>query len=105
GRPLTTATPAVPGEIVTLYGTGCGVTTPAQITGQVPTIAAPLDTLPTITVGGAAVFIMAGSILPGAAGVYQFTLQIPTAAADGDQPIVATQGGVGSAPTLITVQK
>jgi uncharacterized protein (TIGR03437 family) len=105
GRPLTKATPAAPGEIVTLYGTGCGATTPAQITGQVPTIASPLATLPTITVGGVAASVTAGSISPGAAGVYQFAVQIPAAAADGDQPVVATQGGVGSAPTLITVQK
>jgi len=105
GRPLTKATPAAPGEIVTLYGTGCGATTPAQITGQVPTIASPLATLPTITVGGVAASVTADSILPGAAGVYQFAVQIPAAAADGDQHVVATQGGVGSAPTLITVQK
>src|SRR5439155_9928163 len=45
-------TPAKPGETIILYGTGFGNTNPAIPDGMLVTKAAPLLTLPTITIGG-----------------------------------------------------
>ena len=52
---LTTAfgtSPAVPGETVTVFATGCGPTTPALILGRAPVQANNLNTLPQFMLGG-----------------------------------------------------
>jgi uncharacterized protein (TIGR03437 family) len=97
--------PAVPGETITLYATGCGVTSPALIPGQTPVQANGLVTLPQITVGGAAATVVSGSVLAGTGGVYQIAFQVPANAANGDLPLIAQLGTASSASTLITVQK
>lgn len=96
---------AKPGETVVLYGTGCGPVTPALIPSQVPVQAAPLASLPQITIGGAPATVTAGSVLTGTAGVYQISVQIPAATPDGDQPVVVQAGTFSSATTLISVKK
>jgi uncharacterized protein (TIGR03437 family) len=100
-----TTTPAAPGETVSIYGTGMGATTPAQIPGQVPQVAAPLATTPQVTIGGAAANVVAAAVVPGAAGLYQLNVQVPSDAANGDLPVVVRIGTADSASTLITVQK
>jgi uncharacterized protein (TIGR03437 family) len=45
------AAPAAPGETVTIYCTGLGATTPALVTGVVPSDSFPLATLPQVTIG------------------------------------------------------
>ena len=96
------ATPATPGETITLYGTGFGVTNPAAVSGQVQSGVAPLTTLPTVTIGGAnANVVFAG--LTGT-GLYQINVTVPASTPNGDAPVVATAGGVSSpAGALITV--
>ena len=75
---------AKPDDIVLLYGSGFGVTTPANQTGQ-------------ITIGGttlAASDILYAGIAPQAnSGLYQFNLRIPASAATGDLPVSTTIGG------------
>jgi uncharacterized protein (TIGR03437 family) len=100
-----TTAPAVPGETITLYGTGCGPTNPALTSGQVPTQAVSLATLPQITIGGAPANVVSANVLPGTGGVYQIKVQVPATAANGDLPVVAQLGTVSSASPLITVQR
>ena len=85
--------PATPGETVLLYGTGFGPTTPVVPAGVIPAAAAPLADLTQlhITIGGAPATVSWAGIV--AAGEYQINVLIPPLA-DGDQPIVATIGGV-----------
>jgi uncharacterized protein (TIGR03437 family) len=99
------ASPAAPGEAVTLYAMGCGPTAPALTPGQVPVAANALVALPTMTIGGAAATVSSGTVLPGSGGVYQINVEIPVNAANGDLPVVAQLSGTNSASTLITVQK
>ncbi len=99
------STPAHPGETIFLYGTGCGPTSPALIPGQMPAQANALVTLPQITIGGAAAAVNSGGVVPGTGGVYQFAVQVPASAANGDLPVIAQLGTATSVTTLITVQK
>jgi uncharacterized protein (TIGR03437 family) len=101
----TGGTPAVPGETIILYGTGCGPTNPALIPSQVPTASVPLARLPTVTIGGADANVVSGNVLAGSPGVYQLTVQVPASTPNGDQAVVVTLATATSAPTLITVQK
>lgn len=99
-----TTRPARPGEIVILYGTGFGPTTPAVPAGEVFSGAAPLSTAPTIRIGGVAADVAFAGL--SAAGLYQFNVTVPATLADGDHAVVATIGGVESqAGTFLAVQR
>lgn len=98
-------TPAAPGETISLYATGCGATSPALIPSQVPTQAASLVTLPTITIGGLPATVLSAGIVPGLGGVYQVNVQVPSGAPNGDLPVLVQLGTFTSASALITVQK
>ena len=97
------SSPAVPGETITIYATGCGPTTPGLINGLIPTQANPLGTLPSVTVGGVPATVTAGAVANASGGVYLISVQIPTNAPSGDQQVIAQVGTTGSAPVLVTV--
>jgi uncharacterized protein (TIGR03437 family) len=105
GSVLSANNPAAPGETVSLFATGCGVTSPALIPGQMPTQANSLVTLPQVTIDGTAATVVSGVVVPGTGGVYQIKVQVPAGAANGDLPVVAQLGTASSAPVLIPVQK
>jgi uncharacterized protein (TIGR03437 family) len=90
-----TSQPAQPGETLEIYATGLGPTTPAVPAGQLVASPAPLSDLTQlhVTIGGVAATVQyAGITLP---GLYQINVLVPPLA-NGDQPIVATIGGVSS---------
>ncbi|HLK67354.1 MAG TPA: TIGR03118 family protein [Bryobacteraceae bacterium] len=94
GAPITTANPASAGEIISLFGTGFGVTNPPATAGQVPSGAAPLLTLPTVTFGGtSATVLFAGLVGP---GLFQINVVVPSGLTNGDVPVVATALGTNS---------
>ncbi len=103
---LAGATPAVPGEVIVMYGTGFGPTSPA-VDGLVVSSPANLVTPPIITIGGAAATVkFAGR---SAAGLDQINVTVPALPAGStgavDVPIRATAGGsTTAAGLLITVQ-
>lgn len=105
GSLISKAAPAAPGETVTIYCTGLGATTPALVTGVVPSDSFPLATLPQVTIGGASATVSFASVVAGTGGVYQINVQVPSGAANGDLPVVVTVGTTNSASTLLTVQK
>jgi uncharacterized protein (TIGR03437 family) len=93
GSVATPEAPASPGEIVVLYATGLGRTTPDRPSGQVPTLAAPIQHLLDFQVLLAGAAVDNGKILyagtaPGFAGLYQINLRLPDdASADPDLQI------------------
>ena len=95
---------AKPGDVLILWGTGFGPTTPATPVG----IPIPGDTTflasnaPTITVNNVQATFYGAALAPGYAGLYQVAIQVPTPLADGDWPIIATVGGVSS-PTGVVL--
>ena len=96
---------AVPGETIIIYGTGLGPTNPALIPGQTPSDALPLATLPQVSIGGASATVVSAGVVPGAAGLYQIAVQVPSAAANGDLPLTVQVGAATSAATVLSVQK
>jgi uncharacterized protein (TIGR03437 family) len=82
GSVLTPSSPAKPGDIVILWATGLGATTPPVIYGQVPTAAAPLVAGANLEIllNGVAVPSSAidyAGVAPGFAGLYQINLTLP----------------------------
>ena len=93
-------TPAEPGEFVTLFGTGFGVTQPPLATGQIPGAAVklPHDAV-AFTFGGIAVApqdVLYAGASPCCAGLYQFTVRVPPNLPDSDAPVTATVNGVST---------
>jgi uncharacterized protein (TIGR03437 family) len=92
-----------PGEIILLYGTGFGPTTPATPPDSIVTASSPLTTPPVIRFGDVqADVLFAGQI---GSGLYQFNVKVPNLPS-GDVPLIAQIGGVSSPGTVvITVQQ
>jgi uncharacterized protein (TIGR03437 family) len=85
-----TTSAAKPGDLVSLFGTGFGATTPDVAPGLVGQTAAPLINDVTITIGGApAIRSFAGL---SAAGLYQFNITVP-GLSDGDHEVIARIAG------------
>ena len=97
--PGVTLTPAEPGEIITLYGTGFGATDPLLATGQIPGGAAGLANEVSFTFGGIAVpsrDVLYKGAAPCCAGLYQFAVRLPTVVPDGNAAVMATVRGVST---------
>jgi uncharacterized protein (TIGR03437 family) len=103
-----TTVPAKPGDVLILWGTGFGPTSPAAPVGaEVPSTATySVTNNVTVTVGGISATVYGTALAPGFAGLYQVAIQVPPSAPNGDLPIVASVGGVFSpSSALLTVQK
>ena len=96
-------TPAQPQEEVVLYANGFGPTSVPVVAGS-SVQSGSLPSLPVVTIGGAqANVIFAGLVSP---GLYQFNVIVPSTAANGDLPLVATFGGLATqSGVVITVQE
>jgi uncharacterized protein (TIGR03437 family) len=104
----TTTVPAAPGDVIILWGTGFGPTSPTAPAGQETPSNTTYNTANTVsvTVGNKPATVYGAALAPGYAGLYQVAIQIPASLANGDYPVVATISGVQSpSTTLITVQK
>ena len=103
-----TTVPPKPGDVVILWGTGFGPTTPVAPPGEeVPAnaIYSTTDNV-TITIGEVPATVYSAVLSPGFAGLYQVAIQIPLSLANGDYPVVATVNGTQSPDsTLITIQQ
>ena len=107
------ASPAQPGEFVSLFGTGFGLTIPSVEAGKIPSNVprltdgqAVLASEVTITIGGIAVppeDIFYAGVAPCCAGLDQLVVKVPSAAPAGNLPVEAAIGGVStpSGPYII----
>ena len=105
--PGVTTVPARPGDVIILWGTGFGPTSPAAPAGtQVPGDQTySTSTLPTVTINNVPATVFGAALAPGFAGLYQVAIQIPASLPDGNWPVIATIGGVSSPPgVLLAVQ-
>ncbi|MGH9559105.1 MAG: IPT/TIG domain-containing protein, partial [Bryobacteraceae bacterium] len=92
----TNSNPVHIGDILTLYLTGCGQTTPPVADGM----AAPTNPLaltltqPTVTLGGSNLSILYSGLAPGQVGVCQINATVPQGAPSGlNIPLTVTQNG------------
>jgi uncharacterized protein (TIGR03437 family) len=96
---------AKPSEVIILWGTGFGPTTPAATPG-VTTSASQVystATLPVVTLGSTPLQVLGAALSPGSAGLYQIAVQLPTVP-DGTYPIQASIGGMQSpGSTMLTI--
>lgn len=89
--------PAAKGDIVAVYMTGEGQTTPAGIDGKVTSTPPGPHAAVTATIDGQPAEIRFAGEAPGiVSGVMQVNVQIPGGARTGDLPLVLTVGGVPS---------
>jgi uncharacterized protein (TIGR03437 family) len=101
------SSPAKPGEVIILYTTGFGPTSPPTPSGQVVTSAAPVVNLNlspiSVTIGGLPAQVQWAGITM--AGVWQLNVQVPPGAPTGDAAVVAQIGGKSTqAGAFVTVQ-
>ena len=95
-------TPAKPNENVVLYANGFGPTSQAVVSGSISQ-GGTLSPLPVVTIADNAARVLYAGLA--AAGEFQFNVIVPLNTPDGDQPIVATYGGMSTqAGAVITVQ-
>jgi uncharacterized protein (TIGR03437 family) len=96
------STPARPGEVITLWGTGFGPTKTSAPSGEIIAAPAQLSNNVTVTIGGASATVdFAGRVEP---GVDQINVTVPNVTG-GDQSVVASIGGDRTqANALITIQ-
>jgi uncharacterized protein (TIGR03437 family) len=97
-----TTVAAKPGDVLILWGTGFGPTTPAAPVGQqVPASSYPTATPLTVMIGATAATVYGAALSPGFAALYQVAIQVPTTLANGTYPIVATVNGASSPATVM----
>jgi uncharacterized protein (TIGR03437 family) len=93
--------PAVPGEVIEIYGTGFGPTNPLTPTSQLVAAPAQLSVPAQVTIGGVNAQVQWAGIV--GSGLYQLNVAIPNVAA-GDQPVQASVSGFQSAANaLLTI--
>jgi uncharacterized protein (TIGR03437 family) len=100
-----TNTPAKPGEVIILWGTGFGPTNPVAPLGvQVPSDKVYYTATPvTVTIGGTSADVYATALSPGFAGLYQVVVTVPPTMANGDFPLIAKINGQSSPTLTLTV--
>jgi uncharacterized protein (TIGR03437 family) len=95
-------TAAHPGDIVILWGTGFGATTPPAPQGTVVPSTQQYSCSPVTAALGAANLTVYGCALsPGSAGLYQVAVQIPATIANGDYALAVTVSGAVSPPGVV----
>jgi uncharacterized protein (TIGR03437 family) len=85
--------PAKPGDAITIYAIGCGPVNPPTPAG---TIASGNTALPNplqFRIGGVPATLTYSGLAPGAVGLYQFNLIVPSVG-PGDLPVSVEAGGV-----------
>lgn len=95
---VTSTAPAMPGDMVVLWGTGFGPTTPQVPAGTTVTGAPVTSTLPVVTVGGVQVPVISSVLTTGTVGLYQITIQLPANVPTGTPAVQASIGGMQTQP-------
>ena len=99
--------PAQPGEIIVLFATGLGKTSPDPGPLEIPAYPAPLVGSIQVTLAGQKVdpsLIKYAGITPGSAGLYQINLAIPPGTAANPAILVTVAGQTSSAGLVLPVQ-
>jgi uncharacterized protein (TIGR03437 family) len=96
---VTVSNPVHHGDVLTIYATGLGRTTPAVETG-VPAPSDPLASAlipPVVTIGGVPVEVLYAGLTPGEIGLYQINVKVGGAVPPGfNVPLAISQGGVAT---------
>jgi uncharacterized protein (TIGR03437 family) len=100
---VTESAPAAPGEYLTMYLVGMGLTNQTVPSGTASPEATVLDAA-TLTLNGAAVTnILYAGLTPTVVGLYQVDFQVPASTPNGDLQLVLTQTSGVSNSTVLPV--
>jgi uncharacterized protein (TIGR03437 family) len=107
---IPTSVPAKPGDIVVMYATGLGNTTPAFSPGDIANTAARLAAAVSVSVGGIQVpdaeVLYAGASPQSICGLQQINVRLPAALPDGNVPLTLSMRGTQSQPGItIAIKK
>ena len=94
-----TFAPAKPGDVITLYATGLGLTNPSIAAGQLPGAASSIAGDIQVTISSttlAKTDVLYAGVAPSAAGLYQVNIHLPLSISNGDQPVQMTINGIPS---------
>jgi uncharacterized protein (TIGR03437 family) len=101
---VTPANPARPGDVLVVYATGLGQTTPAIPTGRAPLLGQLAATAAvTASIGGLRAPVVYSLASPSFPGVYQVAVTVPTGAS-GPSPLMLQQAGVPSNTVTVALR-
>jgi uncharacterized protein (TIGR03437 family) len=97
GAPIAADSPAKPGDMITLWLTGCGPTTPAVPEGTIVNTQAKVNATVSLSIGGATVaptdITYAGLSPQSISGLYQMNVRVPAGLPDGNAAVTAQVNG------------
>lgn len=97
--------PARAGDVLLIYSTGLGQTTPRLETGRIVQFPPQSDTAPvTVTIGGQNAEVIYSIASPGFVGLYQTAVRLPAGVAPGSQPLALRIGEATSNTVNVAVQ-
>ena len=104
--PVTAASPAQSGEVVTVFGSGFGAVDQQVVSGTASPVTplANTKTLATARIGGANAIVQFSGLTPGAVGLYQANVVIPVGTTTGNAPVLLSIGGVVSNQITVPVK-
>jgi uncharacterized protein (TIGR03437 family) len=107
GSPVTSTSPAQPGEEVVSYLLGLGnLATPiADGTGAPLNPLAVAAVTPVVTLNGTSATVLFAGLTPGLVGLYQVNFQVPPGTANGNAMVVLTQGAFTSNTAIMPVHQ
>jgi len=93
--------PAQPGDVIVVYLTGMGQTTPALATGRLVDSTRSYTTVAvTATLGGKNAEVLYSTAAPGLPGIYQVALQVPAGAGPGSSVPLVLKAGTATSNTV-----
>jgi uncharacterized protein (TIGR03437 family) len=103
------ARPAARGEVIHIYATGCGETTPTLAPGESasasgnPLVVTKLQ--PSVTIGGQSARVLFSGLAPGFVGAWQIDAEVPQTVVPGSVlPVIVAIGGQASNTVTMAVQ-
>ena len=103
-QPVTSANPAVAGEVLLIYCTGLGAVSPSLADGAAGTGKQETVSPTTVTIGKFSAPVSYSGVPSGFVGLYQVNAQVPTGLASGNQPLAVAVSGASSKPVTIAVK-
>jgi uncharacterized protein (TIGR03437 family) len=107
GNLISSANPALLGEIIVIYCSGLGATNPSIVAGTTSPSAPPAasSTTPTVTIGGVPANVIFAGLTPTLAGLYQIDVQVPLESPVGAQvQLLIAVGDISGVAVNLPVQ-